>query len=92
VGNTRSSLVYGPGKILDRTEIQSGQVEKENPLGGLPPGWVNVASAVSLLRARKKSDDLATATVPAGTSFPAVLREPSDLVMPVVRQPPSLTR
>src|SRR5213080_4735221 len=33
-----------------------------------------------LLRARKKSGDLTTAIVPAGTSFPAVLREPCDLV------------
>jgi hypothetical protein len=32
--------------------------------------WINVASAVSL-RARKKSGDLTTAIVPAGTSFPA---------------------
>src|SRR6266403_4247 len=32
------------------------------------------------LRARKKSGDLTTAIVPAGTSFPAVLREPCDLV------------
>src|SRR6516162_10246013 len=31
------------------------------------------------LRARKKSGDLTTAIVPAGTSFPAVLREPFDL-------------
>ena len=30
--------------------------------------------------ARKKSDDLATATVPAGTTFPAVSREPCDLL------------
>ena len=33
--------------------------------------WINVASAVSLMRARKKSGDLTTAIVPAGTSFPA---------------------
>src|SRR6516165_11905074 len=32
------------------------------------------------LRARKKSGDLTTAIVPAGTCFPAVLREPCDLV------------
>ena len=31
------------------------------------------------LRARKKSGDLTTAIVPAGTSFPAVSREPCDL-------------
>ena len=35
------------------------------------PWWINVASAVSLMRARKKSGDLTTAIVPAGTSFPA---------------------
>ena len=33
--------------------------------------WINVASAVSLMRAGKKSGDLTTAIVPAGTSFPA---------------------
>src|SRR5262252_2692866 len=33
------------------------------------------------LRARKKSGDLTTALVPAGTSFPAVLREPFDFVI-----------
>src|SRR5262249_16665522 len=38
--------------------------------------WINVASAVTLSGARKKSGDLTTATVPAGTSFPAVSREP----------------
>src|SRR5262249_31421114 len=38
--------------------------------------WINVASAVALSGARKKSGDLTTATVPAGTSFPAMSREP----------------
>src|SRR5215510_7335545 len=33
------------------------------------------------LRARKKSGDVTTAIVPAGTCFPAVLREPFDLVI-----------
>jgi hypothetical protein len=33
------------------------------------------------LRARKKSGDLTTAIVPAGISFPAVLREPLDLLI-----------
>src|SRR6185312_3516485 len=33
--------------------------------------WINVASAVSSSRARKKSHDLTTAIVLAGTSFPA---------------------
>ena len=31
--------------------------------------------------ARKESDDLTTATVPAGTTFPAVLRELCDLLI-----------
>src|SRR4029077_19063516 len=31
--------------------------------------WINVASGVALSGARKKSGDLTTATVPAGTSF-----------------------
>ena len=38
--------------------------------------WINVASAVALSGARKESGDLTTATVPAGTTFPAVSREP----------------
>jgi hypothetical protein len=33
------------------------------------------------LRARKKSGDLTTAIVPAGTSFPAVLQETFGLVI-----------
>src|SRR5438105_8092755 len=44
--------------------------------------WINVASAVSLIESlAKKSGDLTTAIVPAGTSFPAVLRESFDLVI-----------
>jgi hypothetical protein len=35
--------------------------------------------------------DLTTATVPAGTSFPAVSREPCDLLMRVTRRPSSWT-
>src|SRR5215470_5239188 len=52
--------------------------------------WINVASAVSL-RAGKKSGDLTTAIVPAGTSFSAVLREPLISLLLVTRQPPSST-
>src|SRR5438105_9133257 len=37
--------------------------------------WINVAGAVSLIESSQKSGDLTTAIVPAGTSFPAVLRE-----------------
>ena len=33
--------------------------------------WINVESAVALSSARQASSDLTTATVPAGTSFPA---------------------
>src|SRR5262249_56475912 len=47
------------------------------PHDGVRRRWrINVASAVTLSGARKKSGDLTTATVPAGTSFPAVSREP----------------
>jgi hypothetical protein len=35
----------------------------------------------SFSSARQASSDLTAATVPAGTSFPAVSREPSDLLM-----------
>ena len=50
------------------------------PHDGVRRRWrTNVASAVVLLDARKKSDDLTTATVPAGTTFPAVPRDPCDL-------------
>ena len=45
----------------------------------------------SCLDARKKSDDLTTATVPAGTTFPAVSRDPCDLLMRATRQPSSST-
>jgi hypothetical protein len=53
--------------------------------------WINVESAVVLSDARKKSNDLTTATVPAGTTFPAVSRESCDLLMGATRQPSSLT-
>src|SRR5262249_38806757 len=41
---------------------------------------INVESAVTLSSARQASSDLTTAIVPAGTSFPAVSREPCDLL------------
>src|SRR6516162_10750317 len=47
--------------------------------------WINVESAVALSSARQASSDLTTATVPAGTSFPAVLREPCDLLLCALR-------
>src|SRR5581483_5603419 len=51
------------------------------PHDGVRRRWrINVASAVALSDARKKSDDLTTATVPAGTTFPAVSREARDLL------------
>ena len=51
------------------------------PHDGVRRRWrINVEIAVALLDARKKSDDLTTATVPAGTTFPAVSREPCDLL------------
>ena len=62
------------------------------PHDGVRRRWrTNVASAVVLLDARKKSGDLATATVPAGTTFPAVSRDPCDLLMRATRQPSSST-
>ena len=62
-------------------------------VGSCPPHdgarlrWrINVASTVALSDARKKSDDLTTATIPAGTTFPAMLREPCDVLMRATRQ------
>jgi hypothetical protein len=50
------------------------------PHDGVRRRWrINVASAVAFSGARKESDDLTTATVPAGTFFPALSREPCDL-------------
>src|SRR5213078_2228810 len=43
--------------------------------------WINIERAVALSSARQASSDLTTATVPAGTSYPAVSREPCDLLM-----------
>jgi hypothetical protein len=62
------------------------------PHDGVRRRWrINVESAVVLSGARKESNDLTTATVPAGTTFPAVSREPYDLLMRATRQPSSST-
>ena len=52
--------------------------------------WINVASAVSSSRARKKSDDLTTAIVLARDVFPACAG--TENLMFVTRQPPCLTK
>jgi hypothetical protein len=90
------SLIPGLGVKLS-TIILAGPTVL-SAVGACPPHdgvrrrWrINVASAVVLSDARKKSDDLTTATVPAGTTFPAVPREPCDLLMRATRQPFSLT-
>ena len=79
------SLIPGLGVKLS-TIILAGPTVL-SAVGACPPHdgvrrrwWINVASAVALSGARKKSDDLTTATVPAGTTFPAVSREPCDLL------------
>ena len=75
------SLIPGLGVKLS-TIILAGPTVL-SAVGACPPHdgvrrrWrINVASAVALSGARIKSDDLTTATVPAGTTFPAVSREP----------------
>jgi len=80
-----SSLIPGLGVKLS-TIILAGPTVL-SAVGACPPHdgvrrrWrINVEIAVALLDARKKSDDLTTATVPAGTTFPAVSREPCDLL------------
>ena len=90
------SLIPGLGVKLS-TIILAGPTVL-SAVGACPPHdgvrrrWrINVASAVVLSDARKKSDDLTTATVPAGTTFPAVSREPCDLLMRAMRQPFSST-
>ena len=90
------SLIPGLGVKLS-TIILAGPtvlsaVEACPPHDGVRRRWrINVANAVAFSGVRKKSGDLTTATVPAGTSFPAVSREPCDLVMPVTRKPPPST-
>jgi hypothetical protein len=76
------SLIPGLGVKLS-TNILAGSTVL-SAVGACPPHdgarrrWrINVESAVApFLSARKKSDDLTDATVPAGTSLPAVSREP----------------
>src|SRR2546429_5413492 len=70
------SLIPGFGVKLSAIILAGPTVL--SAVGACPPHdgvrrrwWINVASAVSLMRARKKSGDLTTAIVPAGTSFPA---------------------
>src|SRR5262249_16344973 len=70
------SLIPGFGVKLSAIILAGPTVL--SAVGACPPDdgvrrrwWINVASAVSLMRARKKSGDLTTAIVPAGTSFPA---------------------
>src|SRR5690349_21452778 len=86
------SLIPGLGVKLS-TIILAGPTVLST-VGACPPHdgvrrrWrTNVASAVVLLDARKKSDDLTTATVPAGTTFPAVSQDPCDLLMRAARPP-----
>jgi hypothetical protein len=74
------SLIPGLGVKLSTIVLAGPTVL--SAVGACPPHdgvrrrwWINVASAVALLGARKKSDDLTTAIVPAGTTFPAVGRE-----------------
>jgi hypothetical protein len=75
------SLIPGLGVKLS-TIILAGPTVL-SAVGACPPHdgvrrrwWINVESAVTLSGARKKSGDLTTATVPAGTSFPAISRDP----------------
>src|SRR6476620_7535377 len=66
-----------PGLGVKRSTIILAGPTVLSAVGACPPHdgvrrrWrTNVASAVVPLDARKKSDDLTTATVPAGTTFP----------------------
>src|ERR1700730_18384017 len=84
------SLIPGLGVKLS-TIILAGPTVL-SAVGACPPHdgvrrrwWINVASAVTLSGARKKSGDLTTATVPAGTSFPAISRDPCGLVILAAR-------
>ena len=87
-----------PGLVVKLSTIILAGLTVLSAVGARPPHdgirrrwWINVASAVALSGARKESDDLTTATVPAGTTFPAVSREPCDLLMSATRQPFSST-
>src|ERR1051325_10446767 len=84
------SLIPGLGVNL-ATIILAGSTVL-SAVGACPPHdgvrrrWrIKVASAVALSGARTKSDDLTTATVPAGTTFPAVSRELYDLLVRALR-------
>jgi hypothetical protein len=79
------SLIPGLDVKLSTTFLAGSTVL--SAVGSCPPHdgvrrrwWINVESAVALSSARQASSDLTTATVPAGTSFPAVSREPCDLL------------
>jgi hypothetical protein len=70
------SLIPGFGVKLSITFLAGSTVL--SAVGSCPPHdgvrrrwWINVESAVALSSARQASSDLTTATVPAGTSFPA---------------------
>ena len=80
------SLIPGLGVKLSAIILAGPTVL--SAVGACPPHdgvrrrwWINVESAVALSSARQASSDLTSATVPAGTSFPAVLREPLDLLI-----------
>jgi hypothetical protein len=78
------SLIPGMGVKLSANILAGptvlSAVGARPPHDGVRRRWrINVASAVAFSGARKKSGDLTTATVPAGTSFPALSRDPCDL-------------
>src|SRR5262245_26169350 len=69
------SLIPGLDVKLSTTFLAGPTVL--SAVGACPPHdgvrrrwWINVESAVALSSARQASNDLTTATVPAGTSFP----------------------
>jgi hypothetical protein len=84
------SLIPGLDVKLSTTFLAGATVL--SAVGACPPHdgvrrrwWINVESAVALSSARQASNDLTTATVSAGTSFPAVSREPCDLLLCALR-------
>jgi hypothetical protein len=88
LGKVKASRAVVPGLgVKLSTTILAGPTVL-SAVGACPPHdgvrcrWrINVESAVALSSARQASSDLTTAIVPAGTSFPAVPREPCDLLM-----------
>src|SRR5262249_54318197 len=67
-----------PGLSVKLSAIIPARPTVLSAVGARPPHdgvrrrwWINVAIAVSLLKSSQKSDDLTTAIVLAGTSFPA---------------------